>query len=140
MYGLIASVAAVVPPAVYFADRKAKVDKLTKNSWFEWTWFAIWTLHIFVYAFPGMFWTVSFAPYAGFNMWLVFWQYYGTYISGGILTALVLSLYAASYFNYEIEAGLTQETILEEAMLYAAVMVPSFFVLLMLNKDFQYFY
>ena len=59
--------AAFIPPAVWFSDRKAKVDALKKNSWYEWTWIAIWLGHITIYGFPGLFWPISFAAYPMFT-------------------------------------------------------------------------
>ena len=70
-------------------------------------------------------------------MWMA---QYGTFVCGGLLTALVLSLQAVSYFKYDTEAAFTKEMVRDDALAYGIFMVPSIVVLFMMNKDFQNFY
>ena len=98
LYGLVTTVATVVPPVIYFADRKAKLEKLVKNDWYKTTWLVMWIGHICLFGFPGLLWPVSFAAISSFNSIYLMWQQYATMILGSLLAITISGLYAFSYF------------------------------------------
>ena len=140
VYGSIATMSALIPPVIWFADRKPKVDALKKNGLYWWSWLSLWLGHLLLYSFPGLFWPISFAAYPMFNTFYVMWAQYGTFIVGGLLNLLVMSLFFISYFIYEDEAGLDKDRILTEALVYTGISALTFGALYWKNEMFQRFY
>ena len=140
VYGVISSLAALVPPSIWFADRRNKVSPLSQNEFYEWAWIVMWIGHISIYGFPGLLWPISFAAYPLFNSFYVMWQQYGTFLLGTIFNFAVIGLYVTSYIMFKEETGIEKDTILIETIVYSGVMLPCFVVMWVLNRDFQYFY
>ena len=97
--------ASLIPTIFYWIYRKTVLESLVKNSWYKWTWQTMWIGHLTLYAFPGLFWPVSFAGNRGFNSVYVMWQQYATYLIGTLLSVTVWILFAISYFTYTVEAA-----------------------------------
>ena len=83
---------------------------------------------------------MSFAAKRGLNTIFIMWQQYLTFLTGLLLSLTVSGLFAVSYYQYETESGLDQQTILKEGSVYFVTSMLSFFILLRNNKAFQSFY
>ena len=106
IYGVLPALAAFYPPLIWFVARKSKVDALTKNSYYQMTWLAIWLGHLLLYLFPAVTFPMSMAAKRGLNTVYVMWQQYLTYLTGIFLSLTISGLFAYSYYSYETESGL----------------------------------
>ena len=73
LYGMISSFWTVMPLALYFGDRQARLDALTKNDLYKSTWLVLSIGALAVNAFPGLTWPVSLTSMTSFNEIYLLW-------------------------------------------------------------------